>query len=375
MLHVRSLLSATAFAGLVVITSADATAQFHGLRNSFRIDNSHSGVGSEINVFTGWQWQVPGPLVSTGGNAHTVGGCVSQGTCTVSSNYGILRVTGSGNGTNCASSGVGLRLDQAPQAQFSDTMTVVSSSLPHGTPVQLVVGVVLDGFATITDSAPYRAFRAEFAVGTVQPVVAGGAGSASTALTTTVGASMQVVGSVHVDLIANGLASLGIPPQSATFACDLLATMSVVCVTPGASLRWASGGTYALVSATATPAGGGCGTNSPLLAATMPVLGQTQTWSVSGATPSQPAFLIASLGPPTTASFGPCVVRVDLANAMHQVATATDAAGACTFLLAIPVDPAFAGLHFTAQSLVLSPTGPLLGLAQLTNAITARLGT
>ncbi|MFO1076851.1 MAG: hypothetical protein U1E73_03895 [Planctomycetota bacterium] len=373
MRHLPSLLSTALCAGFLTLATTDATAQFYGLSNSFRIDNSHSGVGSQVNIFTGWQWQVPGPLVSAGGNANTAGGCMSQGACTVSSDYGILRVTGSGTGTNCSSSGVGLRLDQAPQAHFVDTLHVVSTGLPQGAPVQLVVGLVLEGDAEVLDSAPYRDFHADFAVNSVQVSVANGAGSGIAVIATTVGAQMQADGTLSVNLIAQGLAGLGIPPQSASFDCDLVAYFSVTCTTPGAALQWDSGAAYGLVPATVTPAAGGCGANSPLLAATVPTLGQVQNWSVTGATPNQPAFFAVSFAP-ANASFGPCVVRVDLANAMSRFAGVTNAAGSCAFGLAIPVDPAFAGLHFTAQSRVMSPNGPLLGLAQLTNALSVRLG-
>jgi len=373
-MRLPSILPAAVCGGFLTFAPTDAPAQQYGLRNSFRIDNSHSGAGSQVNIWTGWQLQTPGPLVSEGRNAHTVGGCKSQGSCRVSSDYGILHVTGSGRGTNCANSGVGLLLDQSPQAQFFDTLSIVSTSLPQGAPVQLVVGVVLEGDATVADSAPYRDFRAEFAVNTVTPYVANGSGSASATLTTSVGGQMQAAGNIYVTLNAAGLASLGIPPQSAAFDCDLVAYFSVTCMTPGAALQWASGGTYGLVPATVAPAGGGCGATSPLLSATAPVLGQTQNWSVAGATANQPAIFVISLGPPASATFGPCVVRVDLANAVNPFAGVTDATGACAFGLPIPVDPAFAGVRMTGQTLVMSPNGPLLGQAQLTNALFVRLG-
>lgn len=358
----------------LVAATQVAVGQTCGLRNSFRLANSHSGIGSELNIFTGWQWQAPGPLLSGGNNANAAAGCSSQGTCAVSSDYGELRCSGTGSGNNCPTSGVFLWLDQDPQANFVDTVTVTSQVLPLGTPVLLQVVLTLDGFANVVDSAPTCTYRASVAIGSIQPTLNDTAGVTTATYPTTVGAALMVTSSLHLTLKAQGLLGLGNPPASASFAADLTARTSVESSDPRVVLQWCSGRTYPRLTASAVAVGGGCGANSPLLSAAVPTLGQVQPWTVQHATPNQPVVFAASFGPPVASTIGSCLLLVDTTAAFSWFAAVTDAAGGATFGLQVPTAPGFAGVQLTGQALVMGSGGPLLSVGDLSNAVAVRFG-
>lgn len=335
--------------------------------------NSHSGTGSELNIFTGWQWNAPGPLLSGGNDAHAFAGCSSQGSCAVSSDYGTLRCSGTGSGNNCPTSGVFLWLDQDPQANFVDTVTVTSQVLPLGTPVQLQVVLTLDGFANVVDSAPLCTYRASVAIGSIQPTLNDTPGVATATYPTTVGAALMVNSSLHLTLRAQGLQGLGIPPASASFAADLTARTSVECNDPRVVLQWCSGRTYPALTASAVAVGGGCGATFPTLSAAEP-----RPWarcSLDGPTRRclpQPVAFVASFGPPVASTIGSCLLLVDSSAAFSWFAAVTDGAGGATFGLQVPTAPGFAGVQLTGQALVLGSGGPLLSVGDLSNAVAVR---
>ncbi len=352
--------------------AGSTTAQSCGVRNGFRIVNSHSGAGSELAVDTGWQ--TTGPLTTPGANDNTGPVCASQGTCTPTSDYGYLRVVGSGTANNCPMSGVFLWLDQVPQARFLDTMTVTSATLPQGTPVQVRVAVALDGFATMVDSSPYVDYSAIVTGGSLGMTVANAPGTTTGILSTSVGGSVQLQAGLSATLYGYGMLGLGIPPAYFSYSVDLTAHVGVDCLTPGATLNFCSGRSYATLASEVHAVAGGCGTGSPVLTATLPMLGQTQNYTITGATPGEAAFFGYSIGPAVNAPLGPCTIALDGTSLDLSFAAITDAAGSCSFGRLLPTAPIFAGLRLTTQALVLTNGGPLLGFAQLTNGLEMTIG-
>ena len=241
----------------------------------------------------------------------------------MSSDYGTLHCSGTGSGNNCPTSGVFLWLDQDPQANFVDTVTVTSQVLPPGTPVQLQVVLTLDGFANVVDSTPVCTYRASVAIGSIQPTLNDTPGVATASYPTTVGAALMVHSSLHLMLRAQGLQGLGIPPASASFAADLTSRTSVECNDPRVVLQWCSGRTYPALTASAVAVGGGCGATSPTLAAAVPTLGQVQPWTVQHAAPNQPVVFVASFGPPVASPIGSFLLADS--NAAFRTAETTSA--------------------------------------------------
>jgi hypothetical protein len=370
--HVLSLVrGAPLLVGLAFLTGS-VTGQTCGVRNSYRIANSHSGVGSELNVITGWQ--TTAPLATPGFNNHPGPTCSSQGSCNPISDYGYLHCDGTGAANNCPSGGVFLWLDQGPQARFMDTLAVVSSTLPIGTPVQLRAVVTLSGFAHAVDPSPVVNFSAGLSASSLALTVANGPGTTSGLISTTVGATMTVTGELGISIYLYGLMGLGIPPVFGSYDFDLTARMGITCLTPGASLSFCSGRTYGGLAADVRSVGGGCGAGSPVLTAAPPILGQTQSYNLTSSIASQPVFLAYSLGHAVGVPVGPCTLMVDQTAMALFLAGTTDGAGACAFGLGIPSSPGLAGGTVMAQALVLSPGGPMLGLGQLSNGLEMTLG-
>tara|TARA_R110002073_G_scaffold259297_1_gene422347 strand:- start:385 stop:1512 length:1128 start_codon:yes stop_codon:yes gene_type:complete len=354
--------------------SSFAAAQNCGVRNGFRIVNSHAGGSSELAVDTGWQ--TAAPLVTPGANSNPGQGtgCSSQGTCTPTSNYGLLRVTGTGSANNCSSGGTFLWLDQGPQARFFDTLTVVSSTLPAGTPVQLRMVLALSGSASVVDPNPAVSYNAIFYGGSLTLSLNSINGTTSGLYQLAVGNSMQVYGSLTVALYAYGMLGFGAPPFYGSYATDLTARMGIECLTPGASLSFCSGNTYQTLAAEVVPVGGGCGPGSPAMTASLPLLGQSQNFAVTGAAPNAPAFLAFAPGSAVSIPLGPCTItEAGVGLLLLQVAT-TDASGGTSYALALPSTPSLAGAKYTTQTMVLSAGGPLLNLGQLSNGLQSSIG-
>lgn len=349
-----------------------ATAQSCGVRNGFRIVNSHTGVGSELVVDTGWQ--TVAPLITPGANSNPSATCSSQGNCTPTSDYGYLRCVGSGTANNCPASGVFLWLDQEPQARFFDTMTVVSGTLPSGAPVQVRVALTLDGHAIMNDPSPAVSYGVNLYVHTAGLSILDAPGTSVATFQTTVGASHIVQCNLGATLRGYGQLGLGIPPISVSYSVDLTARAGFSSLTPEASLTFCSGRTYGAITPTVAVAGGGCGAGSPVLSATVPTLGQTQTYTVTSSIPNAPVFFAYSLGSPVATPFGPCTVVVDLAGATSWFVGATSGAGACSFGLYLPPAVGLVGVRLTTQALVAASGGPMLGAGHLSNGLEIVLG-
>ncbi len=360
-----------AFSLALVGATSGASAQSCGLRNSYRIANSWSGSPSELNVIT--PWSTIGPLVTPGTNTNPGPICSSQGSCQPTSDYGYLRVQGSGLANNGPGNGVFLYLDQGPQARFFDTLTVTSPTLPYGTPVQLQFSLSLDGWMDVVDTNPNASFGATFYGGSASLSLTH-SGIVTTNYTFYVGNPLTVYGNLTAAIYLYGLLGAGNPTQYGSYALDLVAHMSVICSTPDTSITWASGHTYTDPRASVTNVGGGCGAGSPVFGAGLPVLGQPQLFTVASSLPNQIVLFAWSPGPAVALPLGSCIVTEDPAGLSLFVAGVTDAAGSSNIPTTTPNAPSLLGARYTVQALVTKPNGPVLDFADLSNGLTMNMG-
>lgn len=356
----------------MVCAAGTSYAQSFGLRNTFRIANSWSGSPSELNIDTGWA--TVAPLVTPGTNNNPGPVCSSQGSCQPTSDYGYLRVEGSGLANNGPGNGVFLYLDQGPQARFFDTLTVVSSTLPYGAPVQLQFALSLDGFVDAVDTSPSVTFGATFNGGSANLALTDTGGVVTQNYTYYVGNPLPVYGNLSVTIYLQGLLAAGNPTSYGSYAVDLVAHMSVVCTTPGTQIVWASGSTYTDPRASATNVGGGCGPGSPTLSSTPPVLGQPQPFLVASSLPNEIVIFAWSPGAATALPLGSCIVTENPAGLSLFVAGVTDAAGSASIPTLTPSAPSLLGARYTVQALVTKTNGPLLGFADLSNGLLENMG-
>jgi len=357
-------------AGLGVVAAAPA--QTHGVRNTFRLSNSWSGSTSELNVDTGFS--AFAPLVTPGTNNNPGPICSSQGSCQPTSDWGYLRVQGSGLANNGPGNGVFLFLDQGPQARFFDTLTVTSSTLPNGTPVQLQLSLALDGMLDVVDTAPSSWFEATFYGSTAYLAKTNTGGVATTTLTWYVGTPLTVYGNLSVSIYLYGLLGAGNPMQYGSYAVDLTARTSVVCTTPNTQITWASGGTYTDPRASVTNVGGGCGSGSPVFSSGLPILGQPLPFTLTSPLPNELVAFAWSPGGPVPAALGPCLVTESATDLLLLFAGITDAAGSASIVTQTPFAPLLLGARYTVQALVTKANGPLLGFADLSNGLTGNIG-
>ena len=359
-----------ALAGVALVSTG--VAQTHGVRNTYRIANSWSGSPSELNVDTGFS--TIAPLVTPGTNTNPGPICSSQGSCQPTSDWGFLRVQGSGLANNGPGNGVFLYLDQTPQARFFDTLTVTSTTLPYGTPIQLQLSLALDGTLDVVDTAPSTAFEATFYASSAYLAKTNTGGIATTTLTYYVGSPLTVYGNLSVTIYLYGLLGAGNPTQYGSYAVDLAARMSVVCTTPNTQITWASGGTYTDPRASVTNVGGGCGAGSPVLSSGLPILGQPQPFAVTSSLPNEIVIFAWSPGPATALPLGSCIVTEDAAGLSLILAGVTDGAGNATIPTFTPLAPLLLGSRYTVQALVTKTNGPLLGFADLSNGLLQNIG-
>jgi hypothetical protein len=129
-------------------------------------------------------------------------------------------------------------------------------------------------------------------------------------------------------------------------------------------------------AASVVPVGTGCGISGPPnLAATPPVLGGLQSYTLTGAAPSASVHLLVAGGPPSPITIGPCTVQPSLAGQLLTVPVgATNGSGALTANVPVPSDKNLLGVVLTAQELIAAAGGPLLGAAELSNGLRLTLG-
>jgi hypothetical protein len=127
--------------------------------------------------------------------------------------------------------------------------------------------------------------------------------------------------------------------------------------------------------AAVTPVGTGCGvTTPPSLSATAPIIGGTQTLTLTSTAPGAPVALLLAVGPPVPTPIGPCTIQPALAGVLSIFVGATDGNGGLVTNLPWPNNGSLAGAALTAQELVVVIGGPLFGIGELTNGISLRLG-
>lgn len=124
------------------------------------------------------------------------------------------------------------------------------------------------------------------------------------------------------------------------------------------------------------PIGTACGIAAkPVLSASAPSIGNNQLYAVSSAAASAPLTLLLAPGTPTALNFGKgCVLQTSLANLIVAPVGVTSATGAWSANLPIPNNASLAGSRVTTQVLVIANSGPLLGIAELTNGLEMRVG-
>jgi photosystem II stability/assembly factor-like uncharacterized protein len=128
--------------------------------------------------------------------------------------------------------------------------------------------------------------------------------------------------------------------------------------------------------ASVTPVGTGCGaTAPPVLTASAPILGRTQSYNLGNAAPNSPTALLLAPGPAVSVQLGNgCTGYVDLQTLIAVPGTPTNGAGQSLTNLLIPNDAGLVGGVATAQMFVQSSGGPLLGVGELSNGAQLRLG-
>ncbi|MCB9917389.1 MAG: hypothetical protein H6832_03205 [Planctomycetes bacterium] len=126
----------------------------------------------------------------------------------------------------------------------------------------------------------------------------------------------------------------------------------------------------------ARPVGSSCGIAAPpRLVASAPSLGSSQVYAATGAAPSAPVQLFLSPGAPTPIPLGNnCTLQPDLTTMIIIPAGATTASGAWNANVPIPSTSSLAGVRLTSQLFVLAQSGPLLGIAELSNGVEMRIG-
>ena len=157
------------------------------------------------------------------------------------------------------------------------------------------------------------------------------------------------------------------------------ATLSALLPGPGAAsfnvATTVPGNNYALQT------GAGCANGAPglLRASAVPSLGNASFQILGqGLSANAPAVLYGSPLAGNLSLGGACVVHLGGsfgAEILTYGSAVSNASGALAFPFPIPSNPAFSGLSFELQALVVpSGGGPLLGVAELSNGLRVRLG-
>ena len=121
--------------------------------------------------------------------------------------------------------------------------------------------------------------------------------------------------------------------------------------------------------------GVGCGvTTPPTLTATLPILGDTQVYTMASATANAPAALGISGGPPNPVPVGPCTLYPNLTGLIMLPSGNTDGAGSLIKNLPIPPFTSLLGGELTAQMFTATAGGPFLGVGETSSAVTMIFG-
>ncbi len=352
-------------------------------RSTYQMGHA-TAVSNILQVDTGWQSGAATTTQQYGGG--TPGSSrYSVGNVATSAAFGRLRAQAAGQAQNWNGNGTSLYLVQVaadhPIARFRDTVTVQSAGLPPGTPVQLALQVRLAGTAQVVGLQPLLGYGAQIRVDTQATGLGLGSsvatltdtvGLASATVATTVGATLFLEGRLRVELQEIGV--MGGQPASGSYTVDLEAVFDFQATTPGVSLLFCSGASYANLGAAVQSVGVGCGAAPPALAATLPQLGSTVALTTVGLPAGAPVFRGLVAAAPISVPIGVCTLQLDPALAALDFAGVAAAGGTLVTPLPIPNVSTFAGVDVTIQMLPLVPDGPFLGIAELSNAVALRLG-
>lgn len=377
------------FSALHVLLFAVCALPSHGaaqtcqVQVSYGMGNNYNGTLTNLHVDSGWQSAVPVALNSVHGGGTPLVGTYSFATFSALADFGRLRLRGSGEGNNYNGNGVSLSLFHisfdTPKARFRDSFLVTSGSLPVGTPVQVRGRVWLNGQANCIGTMPVQTWGAQIRV--YDPVAGSGTpvaelqqttGLATAVVNTTVGATIVFEGRLDANLNEYGVG--GTPPATGSYLVDLEAFFQFESLTANAALQSCSGSTYGPAQASAQLVGFGCGTAPPTLTSTLPQLGVPCVLTTTGAPANAATFYGYSLGASIVLPLGGCILRVDPATVVTELAGFASPAGQLQAPLNIPNAINLAGFRLTAQAVPLLVNGPFLGIAELSNAVELRLG-
>ena len=220
-----------------------------GVKNHMRLVNRvGGGTTPELRLDTGWTSILPGTTLDTPGTAtDTSAFGTSTGTWLASSTYGRMSFSGSGSATNVPGWGLFLWIDSwiggEPKAWFKDRFTVISASLPAGTPVTIEATGTFTGSTFASDPGAARSAQATFswagpayfqfnAPGVTQKLT----------FVSQVGQFRDVDGKLFC--VIQDYRMLGGTVYSDTISAALNASVTFKVLTPGATLSWCSGATY-----------------------------------------------------------------------------------------------------------------------------------
>ncbi len=132
----------------------------------------------------------------------------------------------------------------------------------------------------------------------------------------------------------------------------------------------------ASVKATTAVVGTGCGkSGAPRLTATPPILGRSQTYTLTGASAKAPGWFVLAPGAPRVVAHGNgCATYVDLRAAVVAVVFGTDTNGGWSLNLPLPGSHTFSGLRVTAQAVTLVGGGPFGGAGELSTGTNLVVG-
>lgn len=370
---------------LAWLSAASAAAQSDtcGVQTAYMLGNA-TATSNIASIDTGWRLAPSTTALANGGGVPFVSR-YSRAQVTTTAAFGRLHIQASGDARNWNGNGTSLWLlpfnIDPPTLRFRDTILVQSANLAVGTPVQLQVRARLAGFALVAGAVPSTAFDVQVRVAshpsnltaaTTVAALIDATGLATAIVNTTVGATLYTEGRLSVSVrdhaVENG------PPASASYGVDLEALFDFTSATPDATLSFCSVANYPSLSATVTSIGTGCGAAPPTLTATSPRLGSTVTMTVTAAPPGSPVVAGIAVGAPLPLQVGPCTLWLDPATTASSFVGTTSAAGILSTTLIVPALGNLAGMHLTAQSVVLVNGGPLLGVAETTNALELVVG-
>ena len=243
---------------LVLCASISAVKGYETYVNIDALANAH-GHPVELNTNT-----YSAPLTANLSDSASAQGASDSVFANIISEYGFLEVQAGGNGSRAADGNYGLgsvfmnAVGGAPIADYSDTLTITSATLPNGTPVilrftlSLFGGVVQDGIATASVTGRLNVNR-QLADNPFVTVDVSGQTVATVDVTNQVGGQVVILGglyasgTVNANALAAGQADQWQITGGLLGAYDSLLT-KIDMLTPGAGYTSASGTFYLATS-------------------------------------------------------------------------------------------------------------------------------